>query len=82
MNSLLATNQYILVQFCNDIRKSNIDYYQLNAKLNTVYHYRYAIVRDMTAAGLGLNDYCYAGLIAAHINKRPLTDDIAGKVIF
>ncbi|KAK7364838.1 hypothetical protein VNO80_13582 [Phaseolus coccineus] len=41
----------------------------------------YAIVRDMTAAGLGLNKFCYAGLIVAHKNKTPLVDDFAAKVI-
>ncbi|KAF7819497.1 pentatricopeptide repeat-containing protein [Senna tora] len=41
----------------------------------------YAIVRDMTAAGLGLNKFCYAGLIVAHKNKTPVTDDFASKVI-
>ncbi|THF97044.1 hypothetical protein TEA_020468 [Camellia sinensis var. sinensis] len=41
----------------------------------------YAIVRDMTAAGLGLNKFCYAGLIAAHKNKTPITDDTATKII-
>lgn len=35
----------------------------------------------MTAAGLGLNKFCYAGLIAAHKNKTPITDDTASKVI-
>lgn len=40
-----------------------------------------AIVRDMTSAGLGLNKFCYAGLIAAHKNKKPLTDDTATKII-
>lgn len=44
--------------------------------------YRYAIVRDMTAAGAGLNKFCYAGLIAAHMNKTPRTDDTAAKVIY
>lgn len=34
----------------------------------------------MTAAGLGLNKYCYAGLIAAHKNKVPHTDDTCNKV--
>lgn len=34
----------------------------------------------MTAAGLGLNKFCYAGLIAAHRNKEPVTDDVASKV--
>lgn len=34
----------------------------------------------MTAAGLGLNKFCYAGLIAAHKNKIPITDDTAAKV--
>ncbi|MQM01745.1 hypothetical protein Taro_034498 [Colocasia esculenta] len=41
----------------------------------------YAIVRDMTAAGLGLNKFCYAGLINAHKNKTPLTDEINTKII-
>ncbi|GAB4848053.1 hypothetical protein Ancab_002714 [Ancistrocladus abbreviatus] len=41
----------------------------------------YAIVRDMTAAGLGLNKFCYAGLIAANKNKTPLADDTATKII-
>ncbi|XP_062152587.1 pentatricopeptide repeat-containing protein At4g35850, mitochondrial [Alnus glutinosa] len=41
----------------------------------------YAIVRDMTAAGVGLNKFCYAGLIAAHKNKTPVADDFATKVI-
>ncbi|GMH23913.1 hypothetical protein Nepgr_025756 [Nepenthes gracilis] len=41
----------------------------------------YAIVRDMTAAGLGLNKFCYAGLIAAHKNRTPLTDDTASKIV-
>lgn len=44
--------------------------------------YRYAIVRDMTAAGAGLDKFCYAGLIAAHTNKIPRADDTATKVIF
>ncbi|XP_019183501.1 PREDICTED: pentatricopeptide repeat-containing protein At4g35850, mitochondrial [Ipomoea nil] len=41
----------------------------------------YAIVRDMTAAAVGLNKYCYAGLIAAHKNQEPLADDVASKII-
>ncbi|PRQ54068.1 putative pentacotripeptide-repeat region of PROPR [Rosa chinensis] len=41
----------------------------------------YAIVRDMTAAGLGLNKFCYAGLITALRNKTPLPDDYAAKII-
>ncbi|OMO69229.1 hypothetical protein COLO4_29188 [Corchorus olitorius] len=40
-----------------------------------------AIVRDMTAAGAGLNKFCYAGLIIAHMNKTPRGDDIATKII-
>lgn len=40
-----------------------------------------AIVRDMTAAGLGLNKFCYAGLIAAHKNVTPITNDAASKII-
>lgn len=38
-------------------------------------------MRDMTAAGLGLNKFCYAGLITALRNKTPLPDDYAAKVI-
>jgi len=34
----------------------------------------------MTAAGLGLNKFCYAGLIAAHKNKIPTSEDAASKV--
>lgn len=41
----------------------------------------YAIVRDMTAAGAGLDKFCYAGLIAAHTNKIPRADDTATKII-
>ncbi|XP_050381398.1 pentatricopeptide repeat-containing protein At4g35850, mitochondrial [Argentina anserina] len=41
----------------------------------------YAIVRDMTAAGLGLNKFCYAGLITALRNMTPLPDDYAAKII-
>ncbi|KAE9449055.1 hypothetical protein C3L33_19042, partial [Rhododendron williamsianum] len=46
-----------------------------------VFGLQYGIVRDMTAAGLGLNKFCYAGLIAAHKNKTPITDDTASKII-
>ncbi|KAK2648141.1 hypothetical protein Ddye_015630 [Dipteronia dyeriana] len=41
----------------------------------------YAIVRDMTAAGAGLNKFCYVGLIIAHMNKLPVADDTASKII-
>ncbi|KAL8545737.1 hypothetical protein ACS0TY_005743 [Phlomoides rotata] len=41
----------------------------------------YAIVRDMTAAGLGLNKFCYAALILAHKNKSPRSDDTSSKII-
>ncbi|KAK2661628.1 hypothetical protein Ddye_000202 [Dipteronia dyeriana] len=41
----------------------------------------YAIVRDMTAAGAGLNKFCYAGLIIAHMNKLPVANDTASKII-
>ncbi|GER47453.1 pentatricopeptide repeat-containing protein [Striga asiatica] len=41
----------------------------------------YAIVRDMTAAGLGLNKFCYAGLIIAHKNKATSSDDTTSKII-
>lgn len=35
----------------------------------------------MTAAGLGLNKYCYAGLITAYKNKTPVPEDFATKVM-
>lgn len=41
----------------------------------------YAIVRDMTAAGLGLNKFCYAGLITAFKNKLPTTEETIAKII-
>ncbi|CAN6447450.1 unnamed protein product [Victoria cruziana] len=41
----------------------------------------YAIVRDMTAAGLGLNKFCYAGLIAAYKNKSPVTEETTKKIV-
>ncbi|XP_065021313.1 pentatricopeptide repeat-containing protein At4g35850, mitochondrial-like isoform X2 [Musa acuminata AAA Group] len=41
----------------------------------------YAIVRDMTAAGLGLNKFCYAGLITAFKNKLPTTEETTAKII-
>ncbi|KAL0424249.1 UNVERIFIED_CONTAM: Pentatricopeptide repeat-containing protein, mitochondrial [Sesamum radiatum] len=41
----------------------------------------YAIVRDLTAAGLGLNKFSYAGLIIAHKNKAALSDDTTSKII-
>lgn len=41
----------------------------------------YAIVRDMTAAGLGLNKFCYAGLITAYKNKVPTTNETTEKII-
>lgn len=41
---------------------------------------RYAIVRDMTAAGVGLNQFCYAGLITAHLNKEPRPENLSTKV--
>ncbi|KAL6507290.1 hypothetical protein OROGR_023485 [Orobanche gracilis] len=41
----------------------------------------YAIVRDMTAAGLGLNKFCYAGLIIAHKNKQPLIGETGSKIV-
>ncbi|KAK8619076.1 hypothetical protein V6N13_133043 [Hibiscus sabdariffa] len=40
-----------------------------------------AIVSDMTAAGGELNKFCYAGLILAHANKIPRSDDVAAKII-
>lgn len=41
----------------------------------------YALVSDMTGAGLGLNKFCYAGLIAAHVNKIPVTEGTAAKIV-
>ena len=41
---------------------------------------RYAIVSDMSAAGLGLNKFCYAGLITAFKNKTPTTEETMAKV--
>uniref|UniRef100_A0A452XYU3 Pentacotripeptide-repeat region of PRORP domain-containing protein n=1 Tax=Aegilops tauschii subsp. strangulata TaxID=200361 RepID=A0A452XYU3_AEGTS len=41
----------------------------------------YAIVRDMTAAGLGLNKFCYAGLITAFKNKTPASEDTPAKIL-
>ncbi|KAL6840987.1 hypothetical protein ACP4OV_029247 [Aristida adscensionis] len=41
----------------------------------------YAIVSDMTAAGLGLNKFCYAGLITAFKNKTPTTQDTMAKIL-
>ncbi|XP_077227700.1 pentatricopeptide repeat (PPR) superfamily protein [Tasmannia lanceolata] len=41
----------------------------------------YAIVRDMTAAGLGLNKFCYAGLITAYKNRATTTDETTTKII-
>ncbi|PHU11310.1 hypothetical protein BC332_18240 [Capsicum chinense] len=43
----------------------------------TLTEMRSAIVQDITDAGLGLNKFCYAGLIAAHKNKEPVRDDLA-----
>jgi hypothetical protein len=34
----------------------------------------------MSAAGLGLNKYCYAGLITAFKNKAPTTEETMAKV--
>jgi len=41
----------------------------------------YAIVSDMSAAGLGLNKYCYAGLITAFKNKTPTTEETMAKIL-
>ncbi|KAL0686800.1 hypothetical protein Bca4012_086477 [Brassica carinata] len=41
----------------------------------------YAIVRDMTAAGVGLNQFCYAGLITAHLNKEPRPENLSTKIL-
>ncbi|EPS68228.1 hypothetical protein M569_06540 [Genlisea aurea] len=41
-----------------------------------------AIVRDMTSAGLGLNKFCYAGIIRAHQNNVTASaDHTASKII-
>lgn len=36
----------------------------------------------MTAAGLGLNKFCYAGLITAFKNKTPASEDTPAKVCY
>ena len=36
----------------------------------------------MTAAGLGLNKYCYAGLITAFKNKTPASEETMAKVCY
>ncbi|PWZ14255.1 hypothetical protein Zm00014a_035726 [Zea mays] len=41
----------------------------------------YAIVSDMSAAGLGLNKFCYAGLITAFKNKTPTTEETMAKIL-
>lgn len=41
----------------------------------------YSIVRDMTAAGAGLNKFCYTGLITAYLNKVPRPDDLSTKIL-
>jgi hypothetical protein len=35
----------------------------------------------MTAAGVGLNQFCYAGLITAHLNKQPRPDNLSTKIL-
>ncbi|XP_048230313.1 pentatricopeptide repeat-containing protein At4g35850, mitochondrial isoform X1 [Ricinus communis] len=35
----------------------------------------------ISMTGAGLNKFCYAGLIAAHMNKKPLSDDTAKRII-
>jgi len=35
----------------------------------------------MTTAGVGLNKFCYVGLIVAHNNKILLVDDFAANVV-
>ncbi|KAL8097706.1 hypothetical protein AgCh_030720 [Apium graveolens] len=51
--------------------------YAIAGRLDRVY----AVVRDMTAVGLGLNKFCYAALISAHRNKIPVAHDTAEKII-
>jgi pentatricopeptide repeat protein len=41
----------------------------------------YAVVSDMSAAGLGLDKFCYAGLITAFKNKTPTTEETMAKII-
>ncbi|KAF3655126.1 hypothetical protein FXO38_14822 [Capsicum annuum] len=50
-------------------------------QLNPMFHTQDFAKLDMTVAGLGLNKFCYARLIAAHKNKEPVTDDIASEII-
>ncbi|OEL21367.1 Pentatricopeptide repeat-containing protein [Dichanthelium oligosanthes] len=39
------------------------------------------VVSDMSAAGLGLNKFCYAGLITAFKNKTPTTEETMAKIL-
>ncbi|XP_078168549.1 pentatricopeptide repeat (PPR) superfamily protein [Carex rostrata] len=41
----------------------------------------YEVVRDMTAAGLSLNKFCYAGLITAYKNKTPVSAETFMKIV-
>ncbi|KAJ1687768.1 hypothetical protein LUZ63_019158 [Rhynchospora breviuscula] len=41
----------------------------------------YGVVRDMTAAGLALNKFCYAGLITAYKNKSPASAKTFMKIV-
>ncbi|KAF3670915.1 hypothetical protein FXO38_06845 [Capsicum annuum] len=62
---------------------SSIEWVQgsLVAQKQSLPWYKYSIVRDMTATGLGLNKFYYAGLITTLKNKEPVRDDIASKII-
>lgn len=72
-----------ILKFCLLI--DNVSFVQYDSHV-LILHYllflfcRYAIVRDMTAAGLGLNKFCYAALILAHKNKSPRANDTSAKV--
>ncbi|KAF3324629.1 pentatricopeptide repeat-containing protein [Carex littledalei] len=41
----------------------------------------YEVVRDMTAAGLSLDKFCYAGLITAYKNKTPVSAETFMKIV-
>ncbi|RRT77844.1 hypothetical protein B296_00009208 [Ensete ventricosum] len=66
-----------LISTCGKCKSSDT---AIKVSFSFVLCYSYAIVRDMTAAGLGLNKFCYAGLITAFRNKLPTTEETTAKV--
>ncbi|KAL6136197.1 hypothetical protein ACLB2K_061498 [Fragaria x ananassa] len=76
-------NSYnLLISLCGKCKKSE-QAIQILEEMKSCRPFRSSVrdVRDMTAAGLGLNKFCYAGLITALRNKTPLPDDYAAKII-